>query len=240
MNSDESVGLRPSFGLETNLFTLTQLEQAAARALGPEAPEYLTLCDDIVSLLEDAIEAMISNWSAVDSVAARANLALLIRLGQDLRTASIVAGLGYSTQALSIVAGSFEVAFTIAYIGDDEGRAEEWRDHHDPTRPFLPVRRLVSAVIEENGLPKETSESRYRALSSGLHGKARPSPFHEDPFPPRGIEEGPPSALAQALENQPSGRCTLPWSKYPVLADWQSERWYRTSLERSQMNWKDA
>ena len=210
------------------MFTLTQLEQAAARALGPEATEYLTLCDDIVSLLEDAIEAMISNWSAVDSVAARANLALLIRLGQDLRTAWIVAGLGYSTQALSIVAGSFEVAFTIAYIGDDEGRAEEWRDHHDPTRPFLPVRRLVSAVIEENGLPKETSESRYRAYRQVCMGKHGHPLFTRIHFLQEN-KEGPPSALAQALENQPSGRCTLPWSKYPVLADWQSERLYRTS-----------
>lgn len=155
------------------MLALTSGEEAAARALRPLAEQHIALCTDTVSLIEDSIEAVLARWDAVDSVAARVNLALLVRLSQDLRTASILAGIGYSTQALVIVASTFEVAYTIAYIGRDEGRARSWRDHDDPTKPFRSVRSLINMVLEEQGAPDGAAGNHYRfyrQLCMGKHG----------------------------------------------------------------------
>ena len=40
---------------------------------------------------------------------------------------------GTPVQACSLGAAAYEVAFTIGYIGGDDGRAQKWLDHDDPT-----------------------------------------------------------------------------------------------------------
>lgn len=155
------------------MLPLTKGEGAAARVLDPEAEAHIALCADTVSLIEESIEAVLSRWDAVDSIAARVNIALLVRLCQDLRAASMLARIGYSTQALVIVASTFEIAFTMLYVGSDEGRAEAWRDHDDPTKPFRTVRSLVNTVVQEQGAPEEVAEGHYRIyrqLCMGKHG----------------------------------------------------------------------
>jgi hypothetical protein len=61
---------------------------------------------------------------------------LLLRLGNDLRCASMLAIRGYPAQAAALVATMYEVAFTVAFIGADESHAEAWSKHSDPTKSF--------------------------------------------------------------------------------------------------------
>lgn len=155
------------------MLALTKGEGAAARALYSVANAHIALCADTTSLIEQSIGEVLSNRGEIDSVAARVNIALLVRLSQDLRTASMLAGIGYATQAIAIVAGTFEIAFTIAYVGNDERRAEAWRDHDDPTKPFRSVRSLINTVMQEQGAPAEAPGGHYRLyrqLCMGKHG----------------------------------------------------------------------
>ena len=53
-----------------------------------------------------------------------------------LRCAALLAHRGYVVQACRLVASMYEVAFTLAFIGSDDGLAQEWVDHDHPTRSF--------------------------------------------------------------------------------------------------------
>jgi transcriptional regulator with XRE-family HTH domain len=80
--------------------------------------------------------------------------ALLIRLANDLRSAALLALRGYPLQSAALVSSIYETTYTIAYIGSDEGRAQQWIDHDDPTQPFKNIRALTKETILRLGLPK--------------------------------------------------------------------------------------
>lgn len=167
------------------MLELTTIEERAATALRPEAVQYISLCADTASVIKSSIEMAISQWDEVESLAAWTNIALLVRLYQDLRTASMLAGIGYSAQAVAIIASTFEIAFTVAYIGKDDSRAEEWDEHDDPRNLPQKVQFLVRTVMKEQGAPPEAAEGHYRLyrqLCMGKHGNplfAKRQPFVE-------------------------------------------------------------
>lgn len=111
-------------------------------------------------------------WSHLDelrpfaetSLAERVCVALLYRLANDLRGVQELALRGYPLQAASMAASMFEGAYTLAYIGHDENLAQEWVDHDDPTRTFRPVKNLVRAVMQKEGVPdiEAATRARYR------------------------------------------------------------------------------
>src|SRR5262249_7374663 len=143
--------------------------------LSTELQGYDTLTLDVFDLIAETLsllpEVTLREFTQVRKV----TTALLIRLGNDLRCASLLALRGYSSQAASLVASIYEVAYTIAYIGADESRAQAWIDHKDDTKPFLSAYQLTKKVV--SALPelpdKATHVERrygiYRQLCTAKH-----------------------------------------------------------------------
>lgn len=72
---------------------------------------------------------------------------LMTRLQNDLRVLSLVALGGFPAQAGTIAATIYETSFTLSYIGANEQRAQEWIDHHDPTRTFRSIHHITEASV---------------------------------------------------------------------------------------------
>lgn len=154
--------------------SLEEAEREAQQQLNLELNHHLELTGNAFNLISEAVskipEQPISNMPQ----SLKVSVALINKLSNDLRTASLLSLLGYPTQATGIVASLYESAFTIAYIGTDERLAQEWIDHDDPTRPFANVRkitRLGLAKLRVPNLEQQTStEYRvYRQLCMAKH-----------------------------------------------------------------------
>jgi hypothetical protein len=104
----------------------------------------------------------------------RVGVLLLHRLANDLRGTVLTATSGYPAQALTLVASMYEVAHTIAYIGNDEALAIEWQNHLDPTRSFRPVTALTLEGIKRIGFSNPEAQAdrhycRYTQLCWAKH-----------------------------------------------------------------------
>jgi hypothetical protein len=90
---------------------------------------------------------------------------LLIRLTNDLRSIAMLAERGFPLQALVIGSGTYETAFTIAYIDADEDLARAWGMHDDPTHPFRDAWTLTREGQAKLGNPDPdtAAELDYRA-----------------------------------------------------------------------------
>jgi hypothetical protein len=81
-------------------------------------------------------------------LALRVGLNLLVRIHNDLRCAVLVGLRGYPLQAASHAASAFEAAYSLAYVGADDGRAREWIEHPDPRTQYAGrVKALVTDVL---------------------------------------------------------------------------------------------
>src|SRR5262249_47308748 len=79
------------------------------------------------------------------------------------RSASLLAIRGYPAQAAALVATMYEVAYTVAFIGADESRAEAWSKHDDPTKPFKNVLTLTKNGMAAIGVrDPDAVASQYR------------------------------------------------------------------------------
>jgi len=89
---------------------------------------------------------------------------LLLRLSNDLRGTQILAMRGYPIQAASLVASMYEVAYTVAFIGDDEDLAQAWLDHDDPTTTFRNLWEMTHVVVAGLGIlnPEARAKDSYR------------------------------------------------------------------------------
>ena len=95
--------------------------------------------------------------------------ALLAKLSTDLRGVVLLAERGYPTQAVTVVSSLYETAFTVAYVGADEGLAQEWIDRamRDPMRFFRPAWDLTIGGLRALGVddPESGAVDYYRAYS---------------------------------------------------------------------------
>ena len=127
-----------------------------------------------VKLIADTIQAALDSPPPADVRARNVTLKLLTRISRDLRCALDLIETGYPVQALSLVTTVLEVAFTTAYIRDDDQRAQDWFDHDDPTRTFGDVVSLIDDVISRIGVPNPSElvnkhYSTYRQLCMAKH-----------------------------------------------------------------------
>ena len=106
---------------------------------------------------------------------------LVVRLANDLTAATELLVTGYPTQAATLVASMVEVAFTVAYIRDNEERARKWLTHGNPRASFKELTKLVDVVLTElPGLEnrerrKEFFLTVYRHLCAAKHA----NPMHQ-------------------------------------------------------------
>ena len=83
----------------------------------------MELTADIFNFIADALSRLPEVRWGECSGSRKVVTTLLIRLGNDLRCASMLAIRGYPAQAAAVVATMYEVAYTVAFIGADESHA---------------------------------------------------------------------------------------------------------------------
>jgi len=128
---------------ESGVPSLWEAEVTVAKALKPELLAHGILTMRAFNLMAAALRSLPAVRISEVPQAVKVAVSLSIRLQNDLRAAFLLAVNGYPTQAATIVASIYETAFTIAFIGNSEDRAQEWIDHDDPTRTFRTVRDLT-------------------------------------------------------------------------------------------------
>jgi hypothetical protein len=124
----------------------------------------------IGELLSSVPETRIHDLPASLRVAVK----LMLRLSNDIRCTQILAVHGYPLQAMVLAGSAYEVAYTIAYIADDDVVACAWMEHDDPTCAFRPVQEMVRCGLAKLEVPgSETAaltEYRvYRQLCLAKH-----------------------------------------------------------------------
>jgi hypothetical protein len=157
--------------------TTTELIRYAERTVGAalelELRDYLALAERVVNVSGDLIEHIQTAPGEMRAIHVCA--VLLARLVTDLRAVSLLLRDGYAAPALSLIAGMFEMAYTVMYIGANEERADKWAKHDKPrsASPWkLPD--MIRAVAEEMQAGEETirREHRqiYRDVNMAKHG----------------------------------------------------------------------
>ncbi len=153
---------------------LQDAEREAAEVLATELGAHLTLAVDAFNMLSEVLShtprAPMKDLPPSLHVAVK----LLLRLSNDLRCVEILAGRGYSVQAMVLAASMFEVAFAVAYIGSDDTLAQEWTKHDDPTRSFRDVyamtrEGLAKLEVDDLDLHARTEYKVYRQLCWAKH-----------------------------------------------------------------------
>src|SRR5438477_7504806 len=109
-----------------NVEQLGDAEDRVTRQLDAALGAHVELTADLFNFVGTAMSQLPDvRWTEV-SQAQKVIIALVMRLGNDLRCASLLAIRGYPAQAAGLVASIYEVAQTIVFIGANEERAERW------------------------------------------------------------------------------------------------------------------
>jgi len=137
-------------------------EREAKKRLRPFLLDYLALARAAHTFLESSIKAVRAAATKPSPLAALVQARILVRISNDLRVIENAAAMGYSTQALGLVAGVYELAHAAAYVGTDNSRAEEWENHDVVTDSYPPrrmrreaVRTTLLAVLDGIDTPSE-------------------------------------------------------------------------------------
>ena len=138
-------------------------ERRAKILLAPELRRHLELIGRVYNLVPPINRAFEGRAITGMPLPLKVRLVLLGRLADDLVCVGRLCEIGYSGQGCTVAASIFEVAHTIAYVGNDK-RARAWSSHNDPTRPFKPVAEIVQMNVNAAGFqdPEERSRSEYR------------------------------------------------------------------------------
>lgn len=147
--------------------SLGQAERQAKERLNVELDAHLTLTEGAFNLICETLAQIPERPLAEVPQPRKVATALLARVSNDLRTASLLALLGYPTQALEVVAWLYEAAFTIAYIRADEDLAQRWIDHADPTQFFASVATMTREGLAKLRVPdaEQKANTAYRTYS---------------------------------------------------------------------------
>jgi hypothetical protein len=156
-----------------NVEQLGDAEHRAVQALDQELREHLELTQDLFNFISEAlVQLPEARWRDL-SQSRKVVTALLIRLGNDLRCASMLAIHGYPAQAGGLVATMCEIAYTVAFIGADDSRAEAWIKHDDPRKPFKDAFTLTRDGMAAIGLADANAQPAqyrvYRQLCMAKH-----------------------------------------------------------------------
>ena len=142
--------------------SLIDAEQQATAEITPQIRGNLDLCFATFDLVGMALTAVPPRPVRELAHAFKVTTDLLMRLANDLRSVGLLAERGYALQAASLASSIYEVAYTVAFIGADDGLAQEWIRHEDPTRPFRGVWDLTVGVLQKLGLNEVRRRTQYR------------------------------------------------------------------------------
>jgi hypothetical protein len=141
--------------------SLVAAEEHAIAVLSIELKDHLDLTETAFNLL-GRVQAAAPPLPLHQVTQARKVCAtLLVRFSNDLRCTALQAVRGYAIQSAILVASMYEVAFTVATIGNQEELAQQWIDHDDPTKPFLSVPQLTVQGVDKLGLDSTTLADKH-------------------------------------------------------------------------------
>ena len=155
--------------------SLGDAEREAVSRLNVELDEHLKLTEAAFNLASEAMESLGERPLSGVPQSLKVAVALLNKVSNDLRTATLLALYGYATQAAALVASLYESAFTVAFAGSDDNLAQRWIDHDDPTRTFENVHEMTRSALEKLGVPDAEQQASveyqvYRQLCMAKHG----------------------------------------------------------------------
>ncbi len=154
--------------------SIEEAEIQAIKVLEPQLARHLALTDLGIDVIMLALNRAPDLPVLQVPQSRKVTTALLVRIANDARSAAHLVLRGYSLQAFSIIASTYEAAYTIAAIGSDNNLAQQWIDHDDPTRPFMEVRKMTQkALVELQVQNPDTQTSveylNYRQLCMAKH-----------------------------------------------------------------------
>ena len=141
-------------------------EKAIRRALGQKLRDFTLLAHRTLALVDESLTIVRSAATDPMSLATQVHVRLLARAAADLRVVNIAATSGYSMQALTLMAGIYEISHTVAYIGQNPDRAKLWEDHTSEERSYPPARSRPAAVKAtlQAALPHITDEAELQKM----------------------------------------------------------------------------
>lgn len=143
---------------------LITAERRAEREMRAALHDPVLLATLTFNLLGRTVAAVPPDDPAMPRAADRVGRRLLLRVANDLRAASRLACLGYTEQAAALIAGLYEVAFTVVHVGKDVQKAMTWIEHADPVRGPWSAKRLTESVAArvDPKTAEKTAEKVYR------------------------------------------------------------------------------
>lgn len=178
---------------------LDQSERTAAEKIGAALPDHFSLAVFVFNLAGETAEQVPDDDRRQTDWAMKVAGHLLLRVSDDLRSASIVARQGYPLQAASLVAGLWEMALSVVHVGTDRDRAIQWMEHMEPTSTPWRPKALCKSLVERVQVPSPTEEAQarlyrvYTQLCMAKHGHPQLQMQHVDTSEPGviGVRNGP-------------------------------------------------
>ena len=126
--------------------SIRDAEIEAGKILNSELDQHLDLAMKAFGLAGKVLSA-IQQARVKDILIVKVAINLLVRLPNDLRSVSILAMMGYHTQA-AVWSLRCMKRLTILFINSDNALADQWINHQEPTRPFHNVWEMTKTGSE--------------------------------------------------------------------------------------------
>lgn len=162
-------------------WTLVDWENAMRQAM--ETPPFGALMYDLPYRTYAAMGEVLKRQPTGDqqgvALSSRVTRRIFVRLMQDLRAVQQLCVIGSASAAGSVASSVQEVAFEVAWVGQDEARAEQWLTHTDQKNPVEKWGQRMKEVLSARlGDPqavqdRNVEEGRiYRQLCMLKHGNS--------------------------------------------------------------------
>ena len=142
----------------------TRAEAEVRRRLRPHLRDLLR----IARVAESVARSLVKSVEERTDEVAHVQRLLAGRLADDLRCMQTLTLAGYGQQAATVGASAYEVAFSLAYLGNHLDRARQWLAHVDPkTAPWgrkKTVAEVAPMVFPDRSRPLEFEEVSYTVM----------------------------------------------------------------------------
>lgn len=145
--------------------SLGKKEVQVIQQLDSELEEYSALSQAAFDFLQDLLGLVPEMNIREMPPSLKVSTALVARLVNDLRCVALLAHRGYAVQACALAASTYEVAFALMSIGSDDGLAQKWIDHTEPTRSFSNVWDMTREGLRKLEIPDAQAAVEYRVYT---------------------------------------------------------------------------
>lgn len=152
--------------------TYSRAESQVRALLRPHIRDALAL----TRTASDALRAQASHLDAVDDPRPYQRVLAILcgRLADDLHVIHDVAAYGHGTQAMTLGATVFEVAYSVGYVAASDDHAIKWLGHtdfgHPPWLTKSAMQETVRRAFPSSNRSVEREQTRYRMLCMAKHG----------------------------------------------------------------------